>query len=35
MKIQIKYIENREEVRFQKFDNLLLSEEAIDKIRRI
>lgn len=34
MNINIEYIENREELVFKKFDNLLLSEGAIDMIRR-
>lgn len=34
MRIKVKYIEHREDIRFEKYDNLLLSEEAIDKIRR-
>ena len=35
MKVKVKYIKQREEVKFEKFDNLLLCEEVIKKIRRL
>lgn len=34
MKIKINYIENKEEIVFRRFDNLLITEEALDLIRR-
>ena len=34
MKIKINYIENKEEIVFRKFGNLLITEEALDLIRR-
>lgn len=34
MRIKIKHIKNREVIKFEKFDNMLLSKEAIDRIRR-
>lgn len=34
MRIKVKYIKNREVIRLKKVDNLILSEEAIDNIRR-
>lgn len=34
MEIEVNYIETREEIVLEKFNNLLLSRGAIDKIRR-
>lgn len=34
MNIKVEYVENGEDIRFERYDNLILSEEAIDKIRR-
>lgn len=34
MRIKINYIEDKEELVFRKFDNLLVTEEALDFIRR-
>lgn len=33
MRIKVNYVENREVIRFEKFDNLFLSEGALEKIR--